>query len=131
MFAPFPARTVSSPYGWRVHPETATASFHHAIDYKVAGGSPVHAIATGQVVAVRLDRVLGNVIEVDHGAGYVSRYGHLRTAGHVAVGDYVTPQTHIGDVGQTGTGARGDHLHLELWHHGRHIDPAHQLTERP
>jgi murein DD-endopeptidase MepM/ murein hydrolase activator NlpD len=131
MFAPFPSRTISTPYGWRVHPERGIRQHHPAIDYRVPGGVAVHAIASGAVSAVRFDRVLGNVVEIDHGAGYVSRYAHLRDPSPLEVGDHVTADSEIGHVGKTGSGARGDHLHLELWHHGRHIDPAHQLTERP
>lgn len=131
MFHPFPLRTVKpvGRYGERVHPDHATKQFHPAIDYSVPAASDVQSVAPGHVVAVRWDPRLGNVVEVDHGAGYISRYAHLEKA-RVTAGEYVDAMTVIGDVGSTGTAARGAHLHLEVWHHGRHIDPAKILTER-
>lgn len=131
MLHPFAVRTISSGYGYRVHPDLARREHHAALDYKVPAGSAVRAIATGVVAAVRWDDRMGHVVEIDHGAGYRSRYAHLADAPALETGDHVDSSTVIGAVGQTGRAARGDHLHLELWHHGRHIDPSHQLTERP
>lgn len=127
---PFLPRTISSAYGWRVHPEHATRQHHNGTDYKVPAGSPVRAIAPGVVVARRWDDRFGNVVEVDHGAGYRSRYAHLASPGRVEVGDYVDQTTWLGEVGDTGTAARGAHLHLEVWHHGGHIDPEKLLSTR-
>lgn len=129
---PFPTRTVkpAGRYGYRVHPERAVKQFHHAIDYTVPAGSDVRSIATGHVIAIRWDERLGHVIEIDHGGGYMSRYAHLANPGRVQLNDYVTADTVCAQVGATGTAARGAHLHLEVWHHGRHIDPAKILTER-
>jgi len=86
-----------------------------------AAGSPIHAAAPGQVVFSGVMPGYGNLIEVDHGGGWETRYAH-NSKNLVNVGDQVDAGRQIGLVGRTGR-ASGDHLHFEARRDGRAADP--------
>jgi murein DD-endopeptidase MepM/ murein hydrolase activator NlpD len=123
MRLPFRADTLTSSFGWRHHPITGRRSFHTGIDLAPHAGAAITPIAAGTVLAARWDAERGNVIEIDHGAGIVSKYWHMRDPTPLCIGDDVTEDTELGQVGRTGTAAAGDHLHLEIWVAGVLADP--------
>ncbi|MCK6450268.1 MAG: peptidoglycan DD-metalloendopeptidase family protein [Alphaproteobacteria bacterium] len=114
--------TVSSSYGTRVDPFTQTSSQHFGIDLRAPRRTIIHAPAPGTVLfASRKDRY-GKLIEIDHGMGIVTRYGHLDEM-LVKPGDKVGFRTKIGRVGNTGR-TSGSHLHYEIHVKGKPLDPA-------
>lgn len=127
--------TITSPYGWRIHPITGIRSLHTGTDFAAPAGTPVMAIAAGKVVATGWNDAYGNQIIVLHnidGQIVASQYGHLLDGGtHVSVGDLVVAGQHIGDMGSTGN-STGPHLHLEIRPGGADataVDPAAWLGE--
>lgn len=94
---------------------------HQGVDYPAAEGTPIYSMAPG-TVRVTHSALGGNIVEVDHGGGRVTRYMHM---GRVDVrnGDHVTPDSRIGTVGMTGR-TSGPHLHLEVRDNGRNVDPS-------
>jgi hypothetical protein len=68
---------ISSPFGWRIDPMTGLWTQHQGVDIAGKRGTPILAPAKGQVCMATYQANLGNLLEIDHGNGYVSRYGHL------------------------------------------------------
>lgn len=120
---------ISSGYGLRQHPVTGEQSFHHGWDLPAAIGTPVTAARAGRVSFSGNLAGYGDVVEIAHEDGTQSRYAHLskRT---VSVGEVVGPSTKIGEVGNSGT-STGPHLHFEVRHSNRSLDPGLWLTTRP
>lgn len=112
---------ISSPFGLRADPFTGTAKFHHGVDIAAPAGSPVKAAASGRVIFSGVAAGYGNLVEIDHGAGIVTRYGH-NAANLVSVGDKIAAGQSVALVGQTGR-ATGDHLHFEVRHDGKAVSP--------
>jgi murein DD-endopeptidase MepM/ murein hydrolase activator NlpD len=112
---------VSSNFGVRADPFDGQRKFHHGVDIAAAAGSPIHAAAPGRVVFSGVMPGYGNLIEVDHGGGWATRYAH-NSKNLVNVGDQVDAGRQIGLVGRTGR-ASGDHLHFEARRDGRAVDP--------
>lgn len=100
---------ITSAYGWRTL--DGEKNFHYGTD--IIGGKDIMAVASGKVVSAGYDKTGGNFVAIKHEDGYVSCYFHLASAS-VAKGDTVTQGQKIGVMGDTGTGARGVHLHLEI-----------------
>ena len=100
-------------------------AFHHAIDISTAEGQPVYATASGLVLSAARNGHYGNLVEIDHGFGLRTRYGHL--AGFsVGLGDTVQRGDIIGSVGATGR-ATGYHVHYEIWSDDRTVNPMRLL----
>jgi murein DD-endopeptidase MepM/ murein hydrolase activator NlpD len=110
-----------NPRGWK---------FHQGIDMAAIKGTPVKAVAPGEVVEARLDAGYGKTILLSHSNHYQTRYAHLDKI-LVAVGQYVERGTVIGRVGATGNvrsmGFDGSHLHFEVHSGGRRVNPLHLL----
>lgn len=104
-----------NPFGGRFY------EFHAGLDVDGERGDPVIAPGGGTVVKAGYNGGYGNVIDIDHGNGVVTRYGHLSKI-EVAVGDTVTRGQQIGQVGSTGR-STGPHLHYEVRINDRPIDP--------
>jgi murein DD-endopeptidase MepM/ murein hydrolase activator NlpD len=104
----------SSGFGPRVDPFTGRYAFHPGIDFAGPWGSVVHATAPGIVVFAGNRGGYGNMIEIDHGYGIHTRYGHL-SAITVRVGAQVGKGAGIGRVGSTGR-STGSHVHYEVWY---------------
>jgi murein DD-endopeptidase MepM/ murein hydrolase activator NlpD len=128
--APLEFRRVSSVFGRRKHPIQGVWKTHKGTDYAAASGTPVRAIGDGSVVYVGARSGYGNVVEIRHANGYVTRYAHLRgfaktarRGAHVGIG-----QT-IGFVGMTGL-ATGPHLHFEVLVGGVQRDPRTALASK-
>ena len=111
----------SSGYGWRIDPINGQQSFHEGVDFLAESGAEVRAAAGGVVVYSDLHPQYGNMVEIDHGNGLVSRYAHAHKR-LVKVGDVVMSGVRIAEVGRTGR-ATGTHLHFEVRHHGVPQDP--------
>ena len=113
--------TVSSPFGTRLDPFTRGLALHTGLDLKAEYGEPARATAPGRVSAAEFAGGYGNMVEIDHGHGVVTRFGHLariavRPGQRVAAGDV------LGLVGSTGR-STGAHLHYETRIDGEPVDP--------
>jgi murein DD-endopeptidase MepM/ murein hydrolase activator NlpD len=104
----------SSGFGARVDPFTRRYAFHPGIDFAGPWGSVVHATAPGVVVFAGYRGGYGNLVEIDHGFGIHTRYGHL-SAISVRVGTEIAKGGGLGRVGSTGR-STGPHVHYEVWY---------------
>ena len=118
---------ISAAYGYRTDPFTGQRDFHPAVDISTRKGAPVYATGTGRVVSASRNGGYGNLVEIDHGFGLLTRYGHLSEF-TVAVGDTVVRGDVIGRVGNTGR-ATGHHVHYEVWVSGRTLNPRKLLLD--
>lgn len=112
--APVQFRRISSGFGMRKHPILGVWKKHQGTDYAASAGTPVRAIGDGTVIRAGWGSGYGNVIEIRHANGFVTRYGHMRAfAKGIHVGSRVTIGSTIGYVGMTGL-ATAPHLHFEV-----------------
>ena len=109
---------VSSPYGLRF----GGTEFHQGIDIAAEMGTPIVAAADGVVTAAGWNGGYGNMVDIDHGSGVVTRYGHA-SAVAVTVGQQVRRGQVIAYVGSTGR-STGPHLHYEVRVGGQPVNPA-------
>ena len=117
---------LTSPYGKRRDPFTNQWAFHAGLDFGAAPGSKVLATAPGHVIHAGPAGPYGNMVEIDHGMGIVTRYGHLKAIS-VAVGDDVRFRQPIGVIGNTGR-STALHLHYEIRVDDAAYDPARFLN---
>lgn len=118
---PAPGHAVTSPFGVRTDPLLGSAALHSGMDFRAPLGMPAKVTAAGVVVRAGWAGGYGRMIEIDHGQGFSTRYGHLSKIS-VVVGQKLK----AGDViGQTGSSGRstGPHLHYEVRHNGEALDP--------
>ena len=101
---------------------------HEGIDFSADPGTSVLAAAAGKVVRSAFDPNFGNVVEIQHAEGFLTRYAHLRTR-QVAVNAVVARGTQLGEVGNTGR-STGAHLHFEIFRDERVMNPMQVLTYR-
>ena len=121
--APVAFRRISSVFGRRHHPVLGIWRQHKGTDYAASMGTPVRSIGDGVVIFAGRKGGYGNVLEVRHRNGFVSRYGHLRNfAKSVRRGSHVSIGSTIGYVGMSGL-ATGPHLHFEVLVGGVQRDP--------
>ena len=114
--------TFTSGYGVRSDPFHAGAAMHPGIDLAGAYGTPIYATADGTVVRAGWNNGgYGNLVELDHGRGITTRYGHM-SAILVHAGDHVKRGQQIGRMGSTGR-STGNHLHYEVRIDGRPVNP--------
>ncbi|AFY40948.1 M23 family metallopeptidase [Nostoc sp. PCC 7107] len=108
------AATVVLGYGWQINPQNGEVFFHSGVDLLAAVGSPVEAIAPGNVVFAQEQGSYGQLVIVNHSGGMQSRYAHLGTI-KVKVGQQVNTGDVLGTVGTTGEpSAKEPHLHFEM-----------------
>ena len=117
---------VTSPYGKRRDPFTNTWAYHAGLDLGAPRNSKVLATAPGRVIVAGPSGPYGKMIEIDHGLGILTRYGHLELI-DVAVGDEVEFRQDLGVVGNTGR-STSHHLHYEILIDDRVVDPARFLN---
>ena len=113
---------ISSEFGRRPDPFTKRIAFHAGVDLAGPPRQLVFATAPGVVVVAGRNGAFGNMVEIDHGMGLRTRYGHLAKV-LVKKGDEVDFRTHIGRMGSTGR-STGTHLHYEIRFDGKAYDPA-------
>lgn len=127
----FPLTTplfVTSPYGLRYHPVIHSFMRHEGTDFRAASNSEVMSIADGVVLETGYGPVTGFFITVRHADGWSSRYLHLNQL-KVSKNQYVQKGNVIGLTGNTGR-TNGPHLHLEMSHNDRLLDPMTILFEQ-
>lgn len=112
---------MSSPFGMRMDPFLGRPAVHTGIDLRGEIGEPVRATATGRVSIAGREGGYGNMVEINHGNGLATRYGHLSQI-DVKVGQTVRIGEVIGRIGSTGR-STGPHLHYETRVNGEAIDP--------
>ena len=112
---------MSSPFGMRMDPFNGRPAVHTGIDLRGDMGEPVRATATGRVTIAGREGGYGNMVEINHGNGLASRYGHLSQIA-VKVGQFVRIGETIGRIGSTGR-STGLHLHYETRINGEAVDP--------
>ncbi|HEX4847695.1 MAG TPA: M23 family metallopeptidase, partial [Novosphingobium sp.] len=120
---------ISSGFGYRSDPFTGGADFHPGLDFKGPMGAPIYAAAKGTVSFVGWKSGYGNVVEIDHGNGLVTRYAHMSGFRTVA-GKPVMPGELIGLIGSTGR-STGPHLHFEVRVHDQPVNPRPFLEAVP
>ena len=111
----------TSGFGVRSDPFLGRPAMHTGLDFRAATGDPVRATANGKVVSAGWAGGYGRMVEIDHGNGLSTRYGHLSEIG-VKVGDQIKIGQVIGEVGSTGR-STGPHLHYETRIDGEAVDP--------
>jgi murein DD-endopeptidase MepM/ murein hydrolase activator NlpD len=122
---PIEGASVSSGFGWRVHPILGVRKFHHGVDLAAPRGTPVHAAADGIVEEAGVRGGNGIYIRIRHGLQLLTSYSHLeRVAANIRRGAWVTRDQVIGFVGMTGL-ATGPHLYYEVFVDGQKVNPLH------
>ncbi|KRG69953.1 peptidoglycan DD-metalloendopeptidase family protein [Pseudoxanthomonas dokdonensis] len=120
---------ITSGFGGRADPFSGGAANHKGIDFHARVGDPVLAVADGVVSYAGVRGGYGNVVEVDHGNGYVTRYAHNSKL-VVKPGDLVHAGQQVAKAGSTGR-STGAHVHFEVWEHGRVVNPRKFLGTGP
>ena len=111
-----------SAYGYRSDPFNHRAAMHPGIDLSGSYGTPIYATADGTVLRAGWNSGgYGNLVEVDHGRGITTRYGHM-SAILVSPGQHVVRGQQVGRMGSTGR-STGNHLHYEVRIDGRAVNP--------
>jgi murein DD-endopeptidase MepM/ murein hydrolase activator NlpD len=111
----------TSPFGVRMDPFVHEAAMHTGIDFRGDLGDPIHATAAGKVSIAGWSGGYGKMVEIDHGNGLATRYGHLSEI-DVSVGDQVRIGQVIGKLGSTGR-STGPHVHYETRVDGEPVNP--------
>lgn len=119
---------MSSKYGQRLDPFTGKSAWHAGVDFAGKDRSDVIAVAGGVVTHADKRYGYGLMVEITHGDGYVTRYGHHAEL-LVETGDIVKPGQVVGKMGSSGR-ATGPHVHFEVLKNGRHVDPARYVARR-
>lgn len=127
--APLPANIgrVSSTYGTRVM--GGRSEHHSGLDLAAPTGTPIYATGSGLVTKAGWGSGYGQYVEINHGNGYITRYGHASRL-HVQVGERVNAGDHIANVGCTGR-CTGPHLHYEVVKDGQRRNPSVYLALLP
>lgn len=113
---------LSSKYGYRSDPFTGKRTWHDGVDLAGKEGSDIISVAGGVVTWAGERYGYGNLVEIDHGDGLVTRYGHCKTV-KVKVGDIVQKGQVVALMGSTGR-STGPHVHFEVKKDGRSKDPV-------
>jgi murein DD-endopeptidase MepM/ murein hydrolase activator NlpD len=112
---------VGSAFGWRIDPLTGRQALHTGLDFEANTGSAIMAASGGVVITQEMHPAYGNMVEVDHGNGIITRYGHASKV-FVHRGDLVRRGQKLAEVGTTGR-STGPHLHFEVLVGGIPQDP--------
>lgn len=113
---------MSSGFGQRIDPITGKQAWHNGVDFAGKDGADVIAVAAGVVVYSGPRSGYGKMVEINHGSGYSTRYGHHKAL-TVKAGDIVRKGEVIGLMGSSGR-STGPHVHFEVFKNGRIVDPA-------
>jgi murein DD-endopeptidase MepM/ murein hydrolase activator NlpD len=118
---------ITSTPGWRIHPLTGNRHYHKGLDIAAPIGTKVIATGRGVVVEAGCWDYIGNLVIIDHGFGFTSRYGHLASF-IVKTGDRVKRNQVIGYVGNTGQSS-APHLHYEVRYNGKPRNPMNFIID--
>jgi len=114
-------KQMASGYGWRIDPVYHTRRFHAGMDFAAPVGANIYATGNGQVISAGWQQGYGNCVQINHGYGYVTLYGHM-SAFKIHAGQKVKRGDVIGLVGSTGK-STGPHLHYEVHYKGEIMNP--------
>ena len=120
-FHPVEKFTYTSGYGVRFDPFKGTTAMHQGVDMAGRIGEPIYAAGDGKIVKAGWSGGYGQMVEIDHGKGITTRYGHMSRV-NVRVGDAVKAGEKVGGMGSTGR-STGSHLHFEVRLDGRSVNP--------
>ena len=118
---------ITSGFGARQDPLTGAPSMHPGLDVGAPEGTPIRVPAAGVVLSAGPKGGYGNAVEIDHGNGLVTLYGHAAEV-LVSKGEFVQPGQEIATVGSSGR-ATGPHLHFEVRVGGKFVDPGRALKK--
>lgn len=118
--------TVTSPFGWRIHPIYGYKKFHTGIDIGASSGSAIVAANPGTVLSAGWNGGYGKCVIIDHGGGVTTLYAHSSSL-NVSAGQYVERGQKIAAVGSTGA-STGPHLHFEVRINGGYVNPYPYIT---
>jgi murein DD-endopeptidase MepM/ murein hydrolase activator NlpD len=118
---------LTSPLGWRIHPLTGKRDYHNGQDIATQFGNKIIATADGVVLVAGHWDYLGNLIIIDHGFGFTTRYGHLASF-NIKEGDRVKRFQVIGYVGNSGRSS-APHLHYEVRYFGKPLNPMNFIID--
>ena len=113
---------MSSRFGTRSDPITGNRAWHNGVDFAGKNGADVISVAAGVVVYADTRNGYGKMVEINHGSGYSTRYGHHKDL-KVKSGDIVRKGEVIGLMGSSGR-STGPHVHFEVFKNGRVVDPS-------
>ena len=113
---------MSSHFGHRTDPFTGRVAMHEGVDFAGKEGADIIAVASGVVTWASERYGYGQMVEINHGSGYMTRYAHNKN-NKVEVGDIVKKGQVIALMGSSGR-STGPHVHFEVYKHGRPVDPA-------
>jgi len=119
---------ITSNFGGRADPIVGGRQFHKGIDFEADVGDPVLSVADGVVSFAGVRSGYGNVMEIDHGNGYVTRYAHNSRLER-KVGSLVRAGQEIAKAGSTGR-STGAHVHFEVWKNGAAVNPHKFLSQQ-
>jgi len=119
---PVDATWNASSFGWRIDPFTGENAMHEGIDFIADVGTPIFAAASGVVIVAEHRPDFGNMVEIDHGNDFITRYAHASKL-LVKPGQVVQRGRKIAEVGTTGR-STGPHLHFEVRYRGVAQNPA-------
>ena len=119
---------ITSYFGYRSDPFLKTRRFHQGMDFAGPTGVPIYATGNGRVESAAYSLFgYGNVVIIDHGFGYKTRYAHLNSLG-VQKGDTVVRGQVVGTLGNTGR-STGPHLHYEVLYRNQRVNPLNYFNE--
>ena len=128
-YRPAAVEMLTSSYGFRRDPFTGESAMHSGLDFRGPTGAPIYAAANGRVSYVGQKSGYGNVVEISHGNGMITRYAHMSKF-HSRVGQEVAAGDVIGAIGSTGR-STGPHLHFEVRINDRAVNPRPFLEAAP
>ncbi|NML73416.1 M23 family metallopeptidase [Rhizobium sp. S-51] len=123
---PAPGKDITSRFGNRPDPFFGGLAMHAGIDFRSPVGGEIRSTGAGKVIAAGPAGGYGNMVEIDHGLGITTRFGHMSRI-LVKVGDEVASGDLIGLSGNTGR-STGPHIHYEVRRNGEAVDPMHFLN---
>ncbi len=118
---------ISSKYGFRKDPFTGRRAWHDGIDIASREGEPILSVSSGVVLRAGYVRGYGNLVEVSHPNGYVTRYAHCKKI-LVSSGQLIKEGQTVATVGSTGR-STGPHVHFEVLVEGKSVDPRRYLNQ--
>jgi hypothetical protein len=111
----------TSGFGYRIDPFGRGSKFHEGADLAAFTGAPIVATAPGKVTFAGIKGSYGRTVEIDHGSGFRTLYGHMNSI-NVKVGQELAIGSRVGTMGSTGR-STGPHLHYEIYFRGKSYDP--------